>query len=199
MKKQQSYYKNTKDWYRIRQFNHIKSSVGPATMVDPSIQQINWQCMQKQRECTKQQEQANIEVVSQQVETDIKQLISATDFYIALYTPQTYKTSWETKQDLNSKQESVKHTTVTSTVTNTTKNIIRVNGKIAAYVASLGNNQTRKNLPNGSEANCNFIKALEDQVVSLAGDVQSDNGRGTTSHVSMVIPALNFALLQNTD
>ena len=36
-------------------------------------------------------------------------------------------------------------------------------------------------------------------MISLAGDVQSDKGGGTTGHIGIVIPALEFALLKNTN
>ena len=73
-----------------------------------------------------------------------------------------------------------------------------VSAKIAVYVASLDDNQTWKKLPSGSETNYNFIKALEDQVISLAGDVQSSKGGGTTGHIGMVMTPAEFVLIANT-
>ena len=74
-----------------------------------------------------------------------------------------------------------------------------VSTEIKVYVTSLGNNQTWKKLQSGTEADYNFIKALEDhQVIGLAGNVQSDKAGGTTDYIGMGMPALEFALIQGT-
>ena len=53
-----------------------------------------------------------------------------------------------------------------------------VSTEIKVHMASLGNK-----LQSGIEANYNFIKALEDQVIRLVGNVQSDKTGGTTGHM----------------
>ena len=73
-----------------------------------------------------------------------------------------------------------------------------VSAEIKVYAVSLGNNQTWKKLQPGTEADYNFIKALEDQVIGLAGNVQSDKAGGTIGHIGMVMPAPEFALIQGT-
>lgn len=50
----------------------------------------------------------------------------------------------------------------------------------------------------GTEAKYNFIKALEDQVIRLARNVQSDKVGRTTGHICMVMPATEFVLIQGT-
>ena len=73
-----------------------------------------------------------------------------------------------------------------------------VSAEIAVYVASLGDNQTWQKLPSGDEADYNFIKKLKDQVISLAGDVRSSKGGGTTGHIGMVMTPAEFVLIANT-
>ena len=72
-----------------------------------------------------------------------------------------------------------------------------ISAEIKVYITtSLGDNQTWKKLQSGTEADYNFIKALEDQVISLVGNVQLDKARGTTGHIGMAMPATEFLLIQ---
>ena len=75
---------------------------------------------------------------------------------------------------------------------------MRISAEIKVYVASLGDNQTWKKLQPGNEADYDFIKDLEDQVIGLAGNVRSDKAEATTGHIGMVMQAPEFALIQGT-
>ena len=63
-----------------------------------------------------------------------------------------------------------------------------VTAEIAAYVTSLGDNETWQKLPDGDKANYIIIKKLQEQVINLAGTVQSEKG----------VPPPQFALILNT-
>ena len=67
--------------------------------------------------------------------------------------------------------------------------------EIKVCVASLGGKKTWKKLQPRNEANYNFIKVLEVQVIRLAGHVQSDKAGATTGHIDMVMPASEFVLI----
>lgn len=73
-----------------------------------------------------------------------------------------------------------------------------VSTKIKMYVVGFGNNLTWKKKQPRTDTDCNFIKALKDQVIRLAGNVQSYKARGTTGHIGMVMPAPEFVLIQGT-
>ena len=73
-----------------------------------------------------------------------------------------------------------------------------VTAEIATYVASLGNNETWQKLPDGDEVDYTIIKKREEQVINLAGTVQSEKGGGTTGHIGMVMTLAQFALILNS-
>ena len=50
----------------------------------------------------------------------------------------------------------------------------------------------------GTEADYNFIKDLEDQVLDLVGKVQSDKAGGITGHIGMFMTPTEFALIPGT-
>ena len=73
-----------------------------------------------------------------------------------------------------------------------------VTAEIVTYVTSLGGNEIWQKLPDRDEADYTIIKKLEEQVINLAGTVQSEKGGGTTGHIGMVMTPAQFALILNS-
>ena len=65
------------------------------------------------------------------------------------------------------------------------------------FVASLDNNKTWQELPDGDKADYNFIKKLEDQLISLTGNVRS-NKQGKKGHIGIMMTTEEFVLILNT-